>query len=72
MSNDWRTEHKKVIETVLSIFNKNTDKYILKGGTALMQCYGLDRFSEDIDMDSIDTDSEKYIITKVTKSYKEQ
>lgn len=27
--------------------------FVLKGGTALMECYGLDRFSEDIDLDSL-------------------
>lgn len=27
--------------------------YTLKGGTALLLCYGLDRFSEDIDLDGV-------------------
>ena len=32
MPNNWKVEHIKVMKTVLSIFNKNIDKYILKGG----------------------------------------
>lgn len=43
--------HKRVIEDFLKELNKNTDKYVLKGGTALMLCYSLDRFSEDVDLD---------------------
>jgi predicted nucleotidyltransferase component of viral defense system len=35
----------------LLLLNKRTDQFILKGGTALARCYGLDRFSEDIDLD---------------------
>lgn len=31
---------------------KTKNPYILKGGTALRACYGLDRFSEDIDLDA--------------------
>ena len=34
---------------------------ILKGGTSLMFCYGLDRFSEDIDLDSTNKNIEKLI-----------
>lgn len=48
---DWKTAHGKVISDFLEELNKSTDKYILKGGTALMTCYGLDRFSEDVDLD---------------------
>ena len=48
----WQIEHKKVILDVLRALNKETDAFILKGGTALMTCYKLDRFSEDIDLDS--------------------
>jgi len=38
-------------EILLAINSKNYPTY-LKGGTALLLCYGLDRFSEDIDLDS--------------------
>ena len=51
MSDSWRTKHKVVIDSFLEFLNKKTDEYILKGGTALMTCYGLNRFSEDIDLD---------------------
>ena len=37
---------------MLAVLAKIQDKpLILKGGTALMLCYGLDRFSEDLDFD---------------------
>lgn len=39
-------------ELMLAVLAKIQDKpLILKGGTALMLCYGLDRFSEDLDFD---------------------
>ena len=34
-------------------FHKKALPMVLKGGTALKLCYGLDRFSEDLDFDSI-------------------
>lgn len=51
MSDSWRLKHKEVISSFLEFLNNKTDQYILKGGTALMMCYGLNRFSEDIDLD---------------------
>lgn len=33
--------------------NRPNNPFILKGGTALALCYGLDRFSEDIDLDAV-------------------
>lgn len=47
-----RQTHYRVICEVLSKLNAMTDRYILKGGTSLMLCYGLTRFSEDIDLDA--------------------
>lgn len=45
--------HLRAINEVLKEFNLHPDDpWILKGGTALMTCYGLDRFSEDIDLDA--------------------
>lgn len=45
--------HRKAIDDILRSVNSSPDNpFILKGGTALMVCYGLDRFSEDIDLDS--------------------
>ena len=44
---------KNVMKDLLLFINKY-DKHttILKGGTSLMFCYKLDRFSEDLDLDS--------------------
>ena len=50
----WQEKHKKVIEDILIAINKKSNNYILKGGTALMECYNLTRFSEYIDLDSVD------------------
>jgi len=52
---DWQAHHGEIIREFVSdlnkTLNKNSNEFILKGGTALMLCYGLDRFSEDIDLD---------------------
>jgi len=50
--NDWREKHFDIIKEFLKFLNKNSQEFILKGGTALLTCYGLDRFSEDIDLDA--------------------
>jgi hypothetical protein len=50
--NDSQRLHQNVITTFLDYINAQTSNFILKGGTALLACYGLDRFSEDIDFDS--------------------
>ena len=45
--------HRKAIDDLLLFLNSfDGSPYILKGGTALMECYGLDRESEDIDLDA--------------------
>ena len=56
---------KEVMKELLLFINKY-DKHttILKGGTSLMFCYGLDRFSEDIDLDSTNKN-----IGKLVKEY---
>lgn len=47
-----RKKHGKVIAEFLNeMAATQKDAFILKGGTALLTCYGLDRFSEDIDLD---------------------
>ena len=48
---EWQIEHKEVMDSFLQELYSHTDEFILKGGTALQECYGLDRFSEDIDLD---------------------
>lgn len=72
MKNDWRNEHKATIQNFLKYLNRKTDRYILKGGTALMECYGLDRFSEDIDLDSTDHNTISSIVDRfcMDKGYK--
>lgn len=52
-SDSWKKEHKSVIDDFLRYMNQHSHDYILKGGTSLRACYGLDRMSEDIDLDSM-------------------
>jgi hypothetical protein len=47
-----REQHRAVIASCLKSFNSASSDFILKGGTALLACYGLDRFSENIDLDA--------------------
>ena len=61
MSGEWRSRHREVINGFLQELNSGSDSYILKGGTALLTCYNLDRFSEDIDLDGTDPNIEKYV-----------
>lgn len=49
---NWQIKHDELIKTFMNFMNKQTDQFILKGGTALYLCYGLTRFSEDIDLDA--------------------
>ncbi|MDR0950182.1 MAG: nucleotidyl transferase AbiEii/AbiGii toxin family protein [Candidatus Ancillula sp.] len=52
MSQDnWQEKHGEVIKAFLVFLNQRSDGFVLKGGTSLSQCYGLNRFSEDIDLD---------------------
>lgn len=64
---DWKNKHRKVIEDFLKYLNKNSDDYILKGGTALMLLYKLNRFSEDIDLDGTHKSNIKKLIEKYCK-----
>ena len=47
-----KEKHKEIIKKILLDINKNSNDFVLKGGTALFLCYNLDRFSTDIDLDS--------------------
>ena len=47
----WQEKHRAVIRDFLYRLNEKTNAFILKGGTSLMMCYKLDRFSEDIYFD---------------------
>jgi predicted nucleotidyltransferase component of viral defense system len=53
MSNDWRVKHRVVIQQVLAGLLAGNKAAVLKGGTALMLFYGLERFSEDIDLNCL-------------------
>ncbi len=60
---EWKEIHRKIIIDFLVGLNKVSNRYVLKGGTALLIGYNLDRFSEDIDLDSTDKSTiKKYII----------
>lgn len=63
MDNDWRIRHGEVIKDFLLFLNKRSEDYILKGGTSLMVCYNLDRFSEDIDLDCTRSKQIKNIVS---------
>ena len=61
VNNDWRKSHYKIMKEFLEEINSKTSDFVLKGGTALLMCYNLDRFSEDIDLDSTNKNIKKYI-----------
>ncbi|MEG0360625.1 MAG: nucleotidyl transferase AbiEii/AbiGii toxin family protein [Longicatena sp.] len=60
-SDNDKQNHFEVMCRMLESLNYSSHDFILKGGTALMVCYGLDRFSEDIDLDSTNKNIEKYV-----------
>ncbi len=43
--------HKRLMKAVCRVILDDNKPLVLKGGTALLLCYGLDRFSEDLDFD---------------------
>jgi len=49
---------------LFALYGKFTDELVFKGGTALFKCYGLNRFSEDLDFTLA---QEKDVIGVVTK-----
>ena len=66
-----RQLHANVIISFIHTLNSRTKNYILKGGTSLMLCYGLDRFSEDIDLDAFNTkEGIEPFVQEFCKSYK--
>ena len=64
----WKEQHKQVIEGFLQFLNSKSKDYILKGGTSLMECYGLNRFSEDIDLDSPNKEAIFHIVEDYAKN----
>lgn len=41
ISGSWKEKHKDIIEKMLMEINSQSSSYVLKGGTALMECYDL-------------------------------
>lgn len=62
---EWQVQHKNVICDFLNYLFSKSNKFILKGGTSLMLCYNLTRFSEDIDLDGFD----KNMFLKIVANY---
>lgn len=60
-NDESRQLHYQVMYNLLMYINSLTDDFVLKGGTALLMCYNLSRFSEDIDFNSTNKNIEKYI-----------
>lgn len=52
----WQNQHSRIIDEFLFFLNQRSNDFVLKGETALLKCYGLDRFSEDIDLDGQQND----------------
>ena len=50
---EQQKDHELVMKTICVRFHANNLPMVLKGGTALNLCYGLDRFTEDLDFDSV-------------------
>lgn len=49
--NSAQMRHIEIMRNFLTELNKEIDTFILKGETSLLLAYGLNRFSEDIDLD---------------------
>lgn len=62
-SDERKEQHYEVMYDLLKYINNQTPDFILKGGTSLLMCYGLQRFSEDIDFNSTNKGIGKYIDT---------
>lgn len=58
---DWRDAHYNLMKSFVYFLNRMTKKFPLKGGTALLMCYNLDRFSEDLDFDGFDPNFLSYV-----------
>lgn len=50
---NWQEKHGEVLTEFVGYLNNVSDDFVLKGGTAIHLCYGLDRFSEDVDLDGM-------------------
>lgn len=61
--------HGEIIKDFVLFLNSVSDRFVLKGGTSLVLCYGLTRFSEDIDLDGFDKDSFYRVVGDFIKEY---
>jgi predicted nucleotidyltransferase component of viral defense system len=52
---NWQVVHYALMSKFLEQLFKHTNNFILKGGASLMLCYGLNRFSDNIDLDGFDS-----------------
>lgn len=70
---DWRELHYDIMRSFVSYINTESDNFILKGGTSLLLCYKLDRFSEDLDFDGFKSNFfylvDRFIIFMCRKGY---
>lgn len=64
---DYQKERLKIIQEILPLLG---DNFVLKGGTALKLYYGLDRYSEDIDLDCKSSNMNFLNKLKLHKSFK--
>lgn len=55
-----RDKHYRLMVEFLKYINEVSSGFVFKGGTSLMMCYGLTRFSEDLDFDGFDKNFIKY------------
>ena len=65
---DGRHAHKQLMQEFLTYLNANSSDFVLKGGTALMLCYSLGRFSEDLDFDGTRGKRIERFVTKFCQS----
>ena len=66
---DWRILHGEIIKDFLYFLNAKSNKFVLKGGTSLMMCYNLTRFSEDVDLDGFDNNNFFKIVEQFVKEF---
>lgn len=59
---DWRIARVEIINEFLHYLNKRSSDYILKGDTSLITCYGLESFSDYIELDCVRSVNIKNII----------
>ncbi len=64
---DQQQQHELVMRTICEKLRAEHKPMVLKGGTALKLCYGLDRFSEDLDFDAAVSLNLEHFIEEVFK-----